>query len=276
MQHPLGSNRKFWVSRGPVRRHRGPDSLPTRILTGLGCAGFLLLSCCGCGALFYGAEAAPSHIAGVSVIGSLLALTGVASVGYGWWQWLSRRATVRWAERAGGAEVANRTAWPWAAQDGTTDPVTVVFAVDTHAAGLPVTVGEIRWDDEVTGLGGVVDGSASAGAFAVLRLPRAMPYLAVQRRPQRARGGRDEDAFWDEYRVVTEDLELAGRLTTPQARRAHMTGRIPPWAVVGDEVYTVRATRRPVGPATVEALAAQLVQVAALLGVPAADPPGER
>ena len=178
----------------------------------------------------------------------------------------ARRALDRWDAQAGWSPVTGRTEWPWP------DPgaVTVRTALGSVAQGHPVVVGELSWTSD--GLRGSTDRSAGTGQFAIVRLPREYPSASVHRRRQAPRERAGEDEFIRQFRVVLDDMSLGGRLTDPALHEAHVAGRIPPWTLEGDEIYTVVATGRPLRPAAVADLTARMVLLVELLdlgGTPA-------
>lgn len=46
-----------------------------------------------------------------------------------------------------------------------------------------------------------------------------------------------------------------------------MTGRVPPWTIVGEELYAVITTRRLLRPALVTALTEEMLLLVRLLGI---------
>lgn len=70
----------------------------------------------------------------------------------------------------------------------------------------------------------------------------------------RRRGGEDE--FVRRFRIILDDLSLADQLRNPELHEAHVTGRVLPWSITGDELYSVVVTGRPLRPAT----ATELIQ----------------
>lgn len=266
MRQPPDANRK--VSRDPVRPHRASGWWSTV----LGCLGLSLALCCGLSLLAYGAAALDRHVDGFPVYALLLAFGGVAAIGYGLWEWCGRRATARWAVRSGGTVSVDRADWPRAMREATGE-VTVGFAVRTTAGGFPVVVGRVKWEGDGACLSGAVTESTGSGSFAVLKLPTGYAYTTVQRRGAGSRRrGQGEDAFWNEYRIIIDDMTFAAQLISAKLRRAHLRRQIPPWAIIGDELYIVRRTLLPLTPKRARRLTSQLLRVAALLHVSPTEP----
>ncbi|GIF97441.1 hypothetical protein [Catellatospora citrea] len=259
------ANRK--VSRDPVRPHRASSSWSTA----LGCLGLSLALCCGLSLLVVGAAALDRHVGGFPVYGLLLAAGGVAAIGYGLWEWFGWRAAARWAVRSGGTASVDRADWPRAMREAT-GQVRVGFAVRTTVGGFPVVVGRVKWEEDGACLSGAVTVSTGSGSFAVLKLPTGYAYTTVQRRATGGRRGQGEDAFWNEYRIIIDDMTFADQLISAELRRAHLRGQIPPWAIIDDELYIVRRTMLPLTPKRARRLTSQLLQVAALLDISPTDP----
>jgi hypothetical protein len=144
--------------------------------------------------------------------------------------------------------------------------VAVGSAIGNTIEGYPIVVGELNWTHD--GLGGSVERSKGRGVFAVVRLPRSYPATAVQRRRVIPRRRAGEDEFARQFRVIIEDLYFADQLTAPAVQEAHVTGRVPPWTIVGDELYAVIATRRLLRPALVADLTEQMLFLVRLLEIP--------
>lgn len=177
----------------------------------------------------------------------------------------ARWSLTRWGARTGWSPVVGRSEWPWTPQQPTADTVTVELAVGNTVDGFAVTVGELSWDR--AGLGGSVEQSQGHGVFAVVRLPRSYPYTSVQRRRNVARRRAGENEFIRRFRIIVDEPYFADQLADPALRDAHLAGRVPPWTIVGDELYAVVASRLPLRPARVVAAAEQALYLVRLLGI---------
>jgi hypothetical protein len=89
----------------------------------------------------------------------------------------------------------------------------------------------------------------------------------VQRRRTIAEARAGEDEFVRRYRILLRDTDLADRLVAPALHAAHVAGLVPPWTVVGDELYTVVTDRRPLTPRRVADRVDELRRIADLLGL---------
>ncbi|WP_328470521.1 hypothetical protein OHA21_04740 [Actinoplanes sp. NBC_00393] len=130
---------------------------------------------------------------------------------------LLRRRAQAWAASAGWTAVArDDRLWPWQGLQ-LHGEVRVERAWTRDVDGFAVTTGEIRWTGGA--LSGAVLPRHGKGAFVVVRLPRAVPDMAV-RLPYRFVGD------WP-------------RQTEPEVRQAFLDGRIPPWTVREGELFTI-------------------------------------
>jgi hypothetical protein len=102
------------------------------------------------------------------------------------------------------------------------------------------------------------------GVFAVVRLPRVYPPTAVWRRRVEVADG---DRFVRKFRITLDDVDFAHQLTGPELRQAHLTGRVPPWAIVGDELYAVVASRLPLSSRRLMHLTKKMLYLVRLLDV---------
>lgn len=177
------------------------------------------------------------------------------------WRRLARRRMIRWCAHHGWAPVDNRTEWPWTSQRMKPDDTVVSGTFRTTIAGFPIIVGDISW--EFGGPGGVHKWEGR-GVFAVMRLPRAYPLTAVRRRRTEVA---DDDMFVRKFRIFIDDVDFADVLTSPTLRRAHVAGQVPPWAIVGDELYAVVASRHPLSPRRLIHLTGQMLHLARLLAI---------
>jgi hypothetical protein len=177
----------------------------------------------------------------------------------------AQRALTRWSARTGWSPVVGRTVWPWTAQQGAADAVTVGSAVGGTAGGFAIVVGQVSWTHD--GLGGSVESSTGRGIFAVVRLPGPYPSTSVQRRREAGWPEPEKDAFFRRFRIILTELDLADRLRAPALREAHLAGRVPPWTIAGDELYSVITTRRLLRPGPVAALTGQMLLLLRLLEI---------
>lgn len=262
---PSARGRKIWTSR-LVRSHRhrpGPlgSTLSVLLAFGIICcvpSGIALTVRLGIRVLIHNVGYLPA--CGLTVLVFLLLGVGALLRVH-----TARRALALWSARTGWSPVVGRTVWPWTAQQTSSDAVTVHCAVGTITEGYPLIVGEVSWARN--GLDGSVERSDGRGIFAIVRLPRPYPYVAVQRRRLVRRGRAGEDEFNVQFRILLEDLSLADRLAAPALREAHVTGRVPPWTIVGDELYAVIPTRRLLRPALAVDLSNRMLFLVRLIGI---------
>ncbi|MCO8273139.1 hypothetical protein M1L60_21330 [Actinoplanes sp. TRM 88003] len=126
---------------------------------------------------------------------------------------LFRRHLRRWAARGEWTEIdPDERRWPW--PDGR---IKVPRAWQREIDGLPVTFGEIRWRNH--DFDGTVPRRKGKGAFVVVRLPHPQPSMVL--------------------RHTFEPVGDSPRLDQPALFEAYVAGEIGPWAVRGDELFTV-------------------------------------
>ncbi|MFD0975051.1 hypothetical protein [Plantactinospora endophytica] len=253
--------------RGPsvfraVRDHRRPPGELTarvRIL--------LVLCLISCGLAGYQiAIRSLVHRVGVTpTLGLAVVVLGLVAVGLIGWRLAAGRSLDRWCTRNGWSPAAARAAWPWTPQQTPPGAVTVRFAAVKTLRGLSITVGELSWTRD--GLGGSVEKPNGDGVFTVVRLPRSYPATAVQRRRTIGRRRAGEDEFLRKFRFIVDEPYFAHQLADPALRAAHLTGRIPRWAIVGDELYMVVASRLPLRPTQMVRATEQALYLLRLLGI---------
>jgi hypothetical protein len=237
--------------------------LSTLLFLGAICCGFAGIQL----ALRLGTRALIHRIGYLPALGLTMLVFVLVVVGAGLRVLAARRALERWSARTGWSSIVGRTTWPWtAAQVSPADPVAVRSALGTTAEGYPIVVGDLAWAHDA--LGGSVERSNGRGIFAIVRLPKPYPFTSVQRRRVVPRRHAGDDEFIRRFRIILDDLSLADQLTNPALHDAHLTGRVPPWTIAGDELYAVIATRRPLRPALVADLTEQMLFLVRLLGIP--------
>jgi hypothetical protein len=152
--------------------------------------------------------------------------------------------------------------WPWVAVDQYSRAV-VRVAVSGERHGLPVTVGEVWTRGGL--LGGVNEKRRRTVIFVVVRLPQSYRSTAVE---AYVGTGLSEtvDEFDRWYHILAEDQALIERLASPDLRTAHIDGQIPPWRIVGDQLYAISTLRAPLWPGKVLPAADQVLAIAGLLG----------
>lgn len=207
----------------------------------------LCLLCCGLVGYRVVTRALVHRIGYLPALGLTLLVIVLLLAGLAGGRLAAHRSLERWCARNGWSPATERGGWPWTPQQTRPDAVTVRFAAVKTVQGLPITVGELSWTDD--GLGGSVEKSKGDGVFTVVRLPRSYPATAVQRCRSVGRRRAGEDEFLRRFRFVVDEPYFADQLADPALRAAHLTGRVPRWAIVGDELYTVVASRLPLRPA---------------------------
>lgn len=243
--------RKFWTAR-QIRNHRRPPG-------GIGSALATILILCGIcaipGAWPVGMIVLARVLGGWTFLALLVLVVVLVPTLQRMRVVTARRELAHWSAEADWLPATGRTEWPWSAEwPWNPDHVTVRSALGGVAEGLPVVIGELSWIHGA--LGGAVDSASGRGVFIVVRLPQPYASVSVQRRRQvpRRRGGEDE--FVRRFRIILDDLSLADQLRNPELHEAHVTGRVLPWSITGDELYSVVVTGRPLRPAT----ATELIQ----------------
>src|SRR5690349_16056031 len=120
-------------------------------------------------------------------------IVGLAAL-YAWWSLRERRAAreiAAWAATDGWEAVPPRP-WPWQGLVWRADTVTVRQAYTKRVEGFPVVTGELLFAESA--LGTAVDRLDGYVTFAVVKLPRPAPSMAVRlhRNPARRPQGDDE------------------------------------------------------------------------------------
>jgi hypothetical protein len=193
----------------------------------------------------------------------LIAVVTVIGAGVPAWRKYARDMTGRWAARKGFLPVATQRRWPWTPLVRTPDLVTVKTAFSGSAGGHAVTAGELSWNGN--GLGDAVDRWSGHGVFVVARLGGETPSGAVRlrRAPRPRRHGEDE--FRRRFTLIADDAAMASRLGDPELQQAHVRGDIPPWTVIGGELFTVTPSRGVVTPGGLERAIAGTLRIAEAL-----------
>lgn len=256
---------KPWTARLVRSHRRAPGKLSSTLLSLL----VLGSMCCGLAGiqlvLRLGIRELVHRIGYLPACGMIMLIFVLVVVGVRLRVLAARRALASWCRQNAWSPVVGRTIWPWTAQQVSSDAVAVQSAVGATAGGYPVVVGEVSWARD--GLGGSVKRSNGRGIFAVVRLPRPYPSVSVQRRRVVPRRRAEEDEFTRQFRIVLDDLSFADQLTSRALHEAHVTERVPPWAIVGEELYAVITTRRLLRPALVAALTEEMLFLVRLLGI---------
>jgi hypothetical protein len=142
--------------------------------------------------------------------------------------------------------------WPWVPLLRKLGTVQVLRAWAGPVDGLPVTVGELKWDENA--LDGAVVGWKGQGVFVVVRLPVPTEPMAM-RRPHRTLGD-------------------SHRLDRPALHDAYEDGRIPPWTARDQDVFTFQAIKGRLAPHDLDDLIRRTLLIVGLLdlGPDEADP----
>ncbi len=180
-----------------------------------------------------------------------------------------RRDFDRWPATSGWTPGSVDRTWPWTNRIRAPDMVTVISAFDSEIAGLPVTVGELSWTDN--GLGDATDRWKGRGIFTVVRLPGSLPDFAVRRHRTVDRQRDGEDEFGRRFRTILNDTGNAGRLDSEEVRRAHVNSEIPPWTLLGGELFTIVSMDKPATPAAMESAATDALRVVELIATRPSD-----
>jgi hypothetical protein len=245
---------------GPVRSHRRASPLLDALLLG-GLLGGLLLAV----VVLRVAALALHELSGG--IGLLVVIGAISVAGFGRAYWQSRRkqraeGELRHWERTAGWEPA-AWRWPWQSLVRWPDTVTVLRAYAKRVDGFPVRAGLLEFDDN--GLGTTVDRRSGRAAFAIVTLPRPAPSMGVRvhRGPGRLRAGEDE--FLHRFQPVGTDT---ARLSNPRLRAAQLSGDIPPWTVIGDELFLFVPLSGPLRPRDLADAVRRAILVVHLLELP--------
>lgn len=177
-------------------------------------------------------------LAAAAVIGGSVA-THRAAGKLGDWRTLRRLAAAGWQPAPADQP------WPWLPLVERPDQTTVHRAWTRTVDRLPLTVGEITWDDNA--LSGSVKGWAGRGVFVVVKLPAPTEPMAL-RRPHRTIG-------------------TSHRLELPAMHAAYEAGDIPPWTAKDDHLFTFDAIPGQLRAGAVESAVQRTLRVVRLLGL---------
>ncbi|KUL40445.1 hypothetical protein [Actinoplanes awajinensis] len=155
-----------------------------------------------------------------------------------------RRRMTRAVEGAGWSPIDPRTrAWPW---QGLQQGRAVVETAWTRKVdGLPIAAGRVRFSGAA--FAGAVRDREGWAIFVVLKLPRPAPSMA--------------------WRLPFQYVGDSPRLHRPELRWATLHGEIPPWTVLGDELFIVEPSHRWITPADLAAVLHHTLHVLALLNL---------
>lgn len=199
-----------------------------------GCLVALLLACCVVALIQVAAQEYP--LVAVGVAGAGLAAYG-AFRKIRDWQALRRLEAQGWQSAPAGQP------WPWLPLLVRPGATRVLRAWARTVDGLPVTAGELTWDDNV--LDGSVEGWQGRGVFVVVRLPAPTEPMAL-RRPHRTIG-------------------TSHRLEFPALHAAYAAGEIPPWTAKDDCLFTFTAFQGQLRADALEAAVRRTLLVVRLL-----------
>src|SRR5690349_9356479 len=132
------------------------------------------------------------------------AIVGIAALS-AWWRIRERRAAreiAAWVATDGWEPVPPRP-WPWQELVWRADTVTVRQAYTKWVEDFPVVTGELLFVESA--LGAAVDRLDGYATFAVVRLPRPAPSMAVRLRRNPARRLAGDDEFRRRFRPVGAD-----------------------------------------------------------------------
>lgn len=139
--------------------------------------------------------------------------------------------------------------WPWLPLLVRPDHATVRRAWTGTVDRLPVTVGEISWDDNA--LSGAVTSWKGRGVCVVVTLPTPTEPMAL--------------------RLPDRPIGTSPRLDFPAMRAAYDAGEIPPWTVADDRLFTFNAIPGQLRAGAVQAAVRRTLLVVRLLDL-APDP----
>ncbi|MEU8610290.1 hypothetical protein AB0C29_20095 [Actinoplanes sp. NPDC048791] len=244
---------------GPVRSHRRANPLIGALLVGGMVFGLLIAV-----VLLRVAMLALSDVFGGIGFLVVIGVISVTAIGRASLQGRRRQRAadeLRHWERTAGWEPAPWR-WPWQSLVRWPETVTVLRAYAKRVDGFAVRTGLLEFDDN--GLGTTVDRRSGRAAFAIVALPRPVPSMGVRvhRLPGRLRDGEDE--FLHRFQPVGADTE---RLGDPLLRAAHLRGDIPPWTVIGEELFAFVPLDAPLRPDDLEKAVGKAIRVVRLLGL---------
>ena len=150
----------------------------------------------------------------------------------------------------------------------------VSFAVSTSVDGRIVSLAEYSYTEHSSA--GTEGGSTSTThryVLVVVRLRRAYPRLAVERRGAFSRLGRalfgggvqtGDEAFDRAFRVVAEQPAAAPVQITPALMAEHLAGTVPTWQIRGCELLATWSGRLT-GPDQIPSFCRPMLRVAAVV-----------
>ncbi|MFI5930972.1 hypothetical protein [Actinoplanes sp. NPDC051494] len=176
---------------------------------------------------------------------------GAAGAWSAFLSWRAQREKAAWTawERAG-----TDGPWPWSADFPQAGLITPLAAWSGWVDSLAVKAGEFTWSaDALAGMTGTSEGT---GAFVCVRLPRSLPPAAVHVRSVAA-----GKTFDDRFNVQGPGRHLVGDVL----RIVHVENTIPPWTILGDELFAFARLTEPVRPRHIQDLAQRAAWVVQLL-----------
>lgn len=190
-----------------------------------------------------------------------------------------RKARIaHWAASRGWAMTLRPRGLEWTSRLPGRNRRGVSLMVTGSLGGWPVAVADYSYTTtSSTGTGSRSSTSSTTHHFVVtaVRLGAAYPPVAVQPRGALSRLGRsifgDNSAatgngeFDRQFRVQTKEPAYSRTLVGPALVNEHLAGRVPAWSLAGPDLVTWRQGRID-DPSQIEAMAAQLLRVADLLG----------
>lgn len=199
-----------------------------------GCLVAALLALCVVAAIQVAAQEFP--LVAVCIVGAGLAT-------YATIRKIRDRRAVRRLGAQGWQSAPAGQSWPWLPLLARPGATRVLRAWSRTVDGLPVTAGELTWDDNV--LDGSVEGWRGRGVFVVVRLPAPTEPMAL-RRPHRTVG-------------------TSHRLESPALHAAYAAGEIPPWTAKDDCLFTFTAFQGQLRADALEAAVRRTLLVVRLL-----------
>lgn len=173
----------------------------------------IVLVCCGGSLLVATFQVAAEHhpLVAVAVVGGYAVRLADRMI----CAWLTRHRL----EAEGWQPEATDRPWPWLPLSERPDRIRVHRAWTRTVDGLPLTIGEISWDDNA--LSGSVRGWKGRGVFVVVTLPTPAEPMAL--------------------RIPHRTIGASHRLDSPAMHAAYAAGEIPPWTADGDLLFTFSA-----------------------------------
>jgi hypothetical protein len=173
-----------------------------------------LLVCCGGSLILAALKVAAQHFPLVMAAAVAVGVSVRRAV-----RKLRDREALRQLAAEGWEPAATDQPWPWLELLERPGQTEVHRAWTRTVDGLPLTAGEITWDDNA--LNGSVQGWTGRGVFVVVELPAPTEPMAL-RRPHRTIGS-------------------SHRLGFPAMLAAYEAGEIPPWTAKDDRLFTFNA-----------------------------------